>query len=239
MQLYHDLCAFARNETRGWRISEIAWLVFCLASILSLSIYWHDSALGIIAGVTGVLYTVLAGKGKISCYLFGLVNAPIYAWLSWQQKYYGDMALNIYYFVMMVPGMICWTKNQEADRGNGIVKTRLSASSRVVLIVILASASAILWWILHSLGGNRPLCDSLTNMLSIAAMILTVKRCIEQWWMWIAVDAIEVFMWWKVGSEASGGISILLMWLLFLLNGFFLYAIWIRDMRNGAKRTVS
>lgn len=232
MSNINSVCAFARNEIRGWRVSEVIWLVFCLASVISLSIYWHDSLFGIAAAVTGVLYTVIAGKGKISCYLFGLINAPMYAWLAWQQKYYGDMALNIYYFIMMIPGIICWTKNQAEDQSQGIVKTKLQPLQRIILLGILVASSALLWWILHVFGGNRPLCDSLTNVLSIAAMILTVKRCIEQWWMWIAVDAIEVFMWWKVGAEASGGISMLLMWILFLMNGIYLYALWIRDMKQ-------
>ena len=81
---------------------------------------------------------------------------------------------------------------------------------------------------IDALGGERALCDSLTNVLSVAAMALTVKRCIEQWVLWIAVDAIEVFMWWSVHSADGTGISILLMWLLFLANGIYLLRLWMK-----------
>ena len=83
--LLGNLLAFVRGELSGWRAGEVVWLAFCQSAIVALSLYWRDSVLGIVAAVTGMLYTVLAGKGKVSCYLFGLVNAPLYAWLSWRQ----------------------------------------------------------------------------------------------------------------------------------------------------------
>ena len=49
------------EQVRGWRASEIAWLVFSVSSIVALSLYWNDTAIGMIAAVTGMLYTVLAG----------------------------------------------------------------------------------------------------------------------------------------------------------------------------------
>ena len=61
------------RQFKGWRLPEVAWLIFSIASITALSIYWGDTTIGIIAAVTGMAYTVLAGKGKVSCFLFGIV----------------------------------------------------------------------------------------------------------------------------------------------------------------------
>ncbi len=219
----------------GWKPGEIAWLVFCVAAMLGLSFYWHDSALSTIAGVTGVLYTVVAGKGKVSCYYFGLVQTPIYAWLAWQNRYYGDALLNIYYFVMMFPGIWYWKRNLRSDTDRGIVKTRLPTGSRLRWAAVLAVCSAAGYLALRAYGGNRPLHDSLTNVLSVAAMILTVRRCIEQWYLWIVVNAVEVYMWWSVFRADGNDLSILVMWLLFLVNGMVLYLAWRRDMTDAAR----
>jgi nicotinamide mononucleotide transporter len=75
----------------------------------------------------------------------------------------------------------------------------------------------------------------MTNVLSIAAMILTVKRAIEEWVLWIAVNAIEVFMWYRAWCSGSGNISILLMWMLFLVNGIYLLTLWLRIERRNLK----
>lgn len=207
----------------------VLWSIFCLTTIAVVSLTWWDpaavtlSALNLVAAVTGMAYTLLAGRGRILCYAFGLINAPLYVYLSYRYRYYGDMALNAYYFVMMIPGLYCWRRHQAEDPAEGVIRTRLSARERVVYLAAGAAATAALWAALKWWGGNRPLCDALTNVLSVAAMVLTVKRCREQWLLWIVVDAIEVFMWWKVGETSM---ALLAMWLLFLLNGLFFFWSW-------------
>ena len=208
------------------------WATASVLAIAGISFAWWDandvvhSALGLVAAVTGMMYTMLAGRGWIACYAFGLVNAPLYAYLSWRWGYYGDMALNLYYCVMMVPGIVCWRRNRRQDGTGEIVRTRLGGRERLAWILTMAAASALLWLLLKAVGGSRPLCDALTNVLSVAAMVLTVRRCLEQWVMWIAVDAIELFMWWQTGTTS---LAIFAMWALFLVDGLYLFHLWLKD----------
>lgn len=222
-----------REQFRGWRATELAWLAFSISAIVSLSFYWRDSGWGVTAAVTGMLYTVLAGKGKLACFAFGMVNTPIYAAIAFKAGYYGDLALNIYYFAMMIPGMLAWKRHQAQSSAAGITRTRLSPRSRMLLTCACTAGTAALWAILLLLGGERPLCDAVTNVLSIAAMILTVRRAIEEWILWIAVDAVEMFMWWRSWCAGEGSVSVLLMWLLFLANGIYLLSLWIRVGEAG------
>ena len=224
---------------------KIRWFpVWAAASVLAIAAVsltgWDandvlHSALALIAAVTGTMYTMLAGRGWIACYAFGLVNAPLYAYLSWRWGFYGDMALNLYYFAMMFPGIVCWRKHRDEDDEGEIVRTRLNGRERWVWTAAMAAAALLLWWLLRTVGGNRPLCDSLTNVLSVAAMILTVRRCVEQWVMWLAVDAIEVFMWWQTGATSW---PILAMWLIFLIDGTYSFALWISAMRKVPTRGI-
>ena len=213
------------------------WMTVSLLAIIGISLTWWDagdilhSSLALVAATTGMAYTMLAGRGKIACYAFGFVNAPIYAYLSWRWGYYGDMALNLYYFAMMVPGLVCWRRNQLSEGNGEIVRTRLSGRERWVWAAAMAVTAAGLYLVLRTIGGNRPLCDSLTNVLSVAAMVLTVKRCIEQWVMWIAVDAIEIVMWCHTGDASM---AILAMWTLFLVDGCYLFWLWCGRSEKGA-----
>ena len=207
------------------------WAWFSVIVIVAVSLTWWDpsdvlhSVLGLVAAVTGVMYTLLAGRGRISCYAYGLVNAPLYAYLSWRWGYYGDMALNLYYLVMMVPGLVCWRRNMDTEDKGCIVRTRLGGNERLVWGAAILTGVAALWAILRLVGGNRPLCDAFTNVFSIAAIILTVRRCIEQWVLWLAVDAIEMFMWWHTGADSM---AILAMWTLFFADGCYCFGLWLR-----------
>lgn len=212
------------------------WMTVSVVAIAGVSLACWDvndvfhSSLALVAAVTGMIYTMLAGRGLIICYWFGFINAPLYAYLSYRWGYYGDMALNIYYFVMMIPGLVCWHRNLKANACGEIIKTRLSLRELIVWSILIVISTIVLFIILRSVGGSRPFCDALTNILSIAAIILTVKRCIEQWVMWITVDLIECFMWLNAGGASM---AILAMWLLFLVDGIYLFALWISDLRKS------
>lgn len=223
------------EQFRGWRMTEIAYLAFSVSSIVALSVHWGDSPLGITAAATGMLYTILAGKGKSACFIFGLANTPLYAYIAFKAGYYGDFALNVYYFAMMIPGFIAWQRNRSEDPDAGIIRTRLSFKGRMKLTAACLAAIPALWTVLHLLHGSRPLCDSITNVLSVAAMLLTVRRAIEEWMLWIVVDAIEVFMWYRTWCEGQGSVSLLLMWLLFLANGIYLLSLWMKVEAKNSK----
>lgn len=224
------------EQFKGWRIQEAVWFVFSVSTITALSLWWGDDTLGISAAVTGMAYTILAGKGKIACFLFGMINTPIYACMAFNAGYYGDFALNAYYFLMMFPGLYVWLRNHSSDPEEGIRRTRLSPKSRAILSALIVAFILPAWFILDRIGGSNPLCDAATNVLSIAAMILTIRRAIEEWVLWIAVNAIEIIMWYKAWMNGCGSISILLMWMLFLANGIYLLCLWMRiERKNAAK----
>lgn len=227
------------EQFRGWRTSEVLWLVFCLSSISALSVHAKDTAVGLTAAVTGMLYTVLAGKGKCACFLFGLINTPLYAALAFSAGYYGDFALNLYYFALMIPALRAWLRHASPDSEVSTRRTRLSSGGRLRLGILCLAGTLALWAVLQVIGGARPLCDALTNVLSVAAMILTVRRAIEEWVLWIIVDAVEIFMWWKSWLAGDGNLSILLMWILFLANGFYLLSLWMRLEKKQSRAAAS
>ena len=144
------------EQFRGWRATEIAWLAFSVSSILALSVHWGDTALGMTAAVTGMMYTILAGKGKLACFVFGLVNAPLYAYMAFEAGYYGDFSMNIYYFAMMVPGLLAWKRNRADDPETGIIRTRLSSKARVRLTIACLGGIAALWVRLPSSIRQQP-----------------------------------------------------------------------------------
>ena len=77
-------------------------------------------------------------------------------------------------------------------------------------------------FILHLLGGKLVLLDASTTVLSIVAMILMAARLKEQWYLWIVVNIISIYMW--VQAFVLGnpdGIATLLMWSVFLLNAVY------------------
>ena len=88
---------FIKNEIEGWKKLEITWLLIACAAIVGLSIYWDDTVMGIVSSTTGVICVVCTGKGKLSAYIFGLVNTVLYAIISYKAALYGETMLTALY----------------------------------------------------------------------------------------------------------------------------------------------
>ena len=230
MRIYtvDTLKRFISGELFGWSKSEAAWFAFCLASTLVISFWMKDSVAGTVASLTGTCYTLIAGKGKVSCYFFGIINTLLYALISYQNRLFGEVMLNIlWYFPMMFAGFFMWKKH--LGNSNTINKTSLSVKGRILCYLLSCAAIAIYAFILKKMGDSQPVADSITTILSVTAMVLTVKRCSDQWVMWTVVNAVSVYMWFVAYRSGEGSVAVLLMWILALVNGIIFYIKWKKE----------
>ena len=86
---------FIKLELKGWKKSEIIGLSLVFLIILINSLILNDSKIAIIYAICGVLYTIIAGKGKLSCYFFGICSTLCYSYLSYKNGLYGKLTLNM------------------------------------------------------------------------------------------------------------------------------------------------
>ncbi len=227
---------FLKNEITGWSLPEVIWLVFVCVVICGLSVYWKDTVWGIISAVTGVLYTLLAGKGKLSAYVFGLVNCVLYALISFEAKLYGETILNgLYYVPMMFVGFFSWKNNMDIETG-AVKKRRMSGGGRMWLAASILVFTAAFGFLLKLMGDALPYVDSFTTVSSVIAMIVSIKRYAEQWWIWLAVNAFSVYMWWVNFASGNENIATLIMWAVYLINGIIILIKWEADLKREKRR---
>ena len=228
----NKLKQFLKDETAGWKKSEILWLVFANAVLLSTALYHGDSAVDIAASLTGVSCVILCGKGKMSTYVFGTVNTLLYAAAAWQAKYYGDVMLNLlYYFPTNILGWFVWKKNIDTQTQE-VTKKRMTVRQDIIVTAICAAGILAYSFVLRLLGGNLPLIDSMSTVLSVAAQILMIKRFTEQWVIWILVDAVSVIMWAVDFVNGTQSLAVLLMWIIYLANAIIMFVKWYKDSKK-------
>lgn len=216
---------------KGWNKFEITLLFIATIIICSLSIYWGDTWLGVITSVTGVICVILTAKGKLSCYIYGLINIIGYVIISYNQKFYGEVMLNaLYYLPMQFIGFYMWKKNISEESLE--VKARRLNRKNAIFTFTMSTLGVIGYgFILKGLGGNLPFIDSITTVLSVTAMYLSVKRYMEQWIMWIVIDVVSVIMWGIAMKNGSTDIATLLMWTTYLINAIYGYVKWNKDSK--------
>lgn len=222
---------FIKKELSGWGKIERVVFPLEILLIIILSVLIGDSKIALVSAVCGISYSILAGKGKISCYIFGLSGTLCYAYLALKNNLFGNLALYaLYYFPMQIVGIFKWKKHLKKD-SQEIVKTKLTNKERIFYTLISIVCSVILSVILLFLHDQSPIMDSVTAVLSVVGLILTVKRCIEQWYVWFIVNGLSTIMWINAYLHGSNCFATILMWATyFVLSIYFLIA-WKKELK--------
>lgn len=223
------ITGYVKKELQGWKIYEIVGLFGMLIFIFVNAILVKDNPIAVCSAVCGILYTIIAGKGKISCYLFGLMGSWCYVTLSFQNALWGNMFLYLcYYIPMQVVGIFKWKKHLN-NTSKEILKTKLSMPDRLklCLIGIIGGISTVL--ILGYFNDKNPIIDGITTFLSILGMYLTVKRCIEQWVIWMVVNGLSFVMWANLVIHGTKTYSTVIMWGVYFVLAIYFYIVWKKE----------
>lgn len=222
-----------KNYFKDWNLFEKIWLLTFTIINVYLFFAWQDSWIGLIASLTGMLCVVLTAKARISSFYWGLINILTYSYVAYRSAYYGDVMLNMLYFLPMTfVGIYFWKRNLKNKGVGEIVVKSLNWKNRFIWfggsIVILI----IYGLILTIIKGTLPFIDSATTIFSIIATIMLNKRLTEQWFYWIMVDVLSIVMWAYIFVKSGGDISILVMWSAFLVNALYGYYNWRKMEKN-------
>lgn len=219
-----------------WTKFEKGLMIVATALMIVLSFIWKDTPIGTLSAVTGVISVVLCAKGRVSNYVFGMVYVTAYAYVAFQNKLYGEVMMNLLYYVPMnVIGFITWTKlakkkaesAQTGDVSKDVETRHMSSKQRWLTFVIAVVVILAYWQLLKFMGGNLALIDSCSTIVSIIAMYLQVMRYTESWIMWIFTNLISIVLWLTAMlTQDSNNITMLLMWSAYLVNSTYGYINW-------------
>lgn len=226
-----NILEFAKGELQGW--GKYERIIFPLEIILItlIAIYMKDKTAALISAICGICATITAGKGKISCYMFGIISNICYAYISFKTQLWGHLCLNIlYYFPMQFVGISKWKKHMKQDKQE-IYKTKLSDKERIIYSVLGLISIIILYFILQKFGDSNSIMDSMTTVLSVIAFILTVKRCIEQWYLWSIVNISSVIIWIYAYLNGSQCFATILMWSTYFVLGLYFLHNWQKEIK--------
>lgn len=212
-----------------YSLFDKVFMVSMLLLQIIVFLFSPDTALNIIAGISGVISVVLCAKGKISFYFIGFVQTISYLILAWQNKFYGEVLENIFYLVTMVWGIFIWKNNmQKNEDGASLVKAKkFTVVQWVISIVTTGVTTVIMGFLLDMIGSQQAYTDAATNVLAIFAQILMIKRYREQWIWWLIIDLLCLKMWF-----VAGNMSMVTMYIAWTINCIYGWVNWTKLNRK-------
>lgn len=223
---------FIKAELSGWSKLEKIAIPLLIFIIVSSSVYAHDARLVTIQAVFGLMATTVSGKGKISCYFFGIVSVILYSFISWRNTLYGSFLLHVgYYLPMQFWGLYEWSKHLKSD-SKEIYKRKLSNKARFIIGIIAIAVSIAVGMMLKHSNDQFPFIDSFVLIFAVVALSLAVKRYFEQWICWTVANALSVIMWFNIFQERGGVLAILIVWFTYFWLGIYFLFQWKKEIES-------
>lgn len=206
---------------KGYSLFDKLFMISMLLLQIIVFIIVPDSWISIVAGIAGVISTVLCAKGKISFYFIGFVQTFSYMYLAYVNYFYGEVLENIFYFVTMIWGIIVWKKNivENDDGSQNVEALKFTPLQWIISTILTVIATIAMGYWLTTIGSHQAYTDAATNILAIFGQILMVKRYREQWIWWLIIDVLCIKMWFVAGNWSM--VAMYVAWTINCIYGWY------------------
>ncbi len=156
----------------------------------------------IVAVAAAILYLLLAIRQNIWCWLFAGVSTSIYIVLFIDARLYMEAVLNGFYLAMAGYGWYSWTTGRaEGAELPVVVWPPATHAAAITGIAALSVANGCL--LTRYTDAAFPYVDSATTWFAIWATFLVARKVLENWWYWLVIDVVSVFIYWTRGLELT------------------------------------
>lgn len=147
----------------------------------------------------GLASVYFASKANILTWGTGIINEVFLFILFFQIQLYADMFLQVYFFIVTLYGWRQWMIKTRATK-----ISKINSRARLFLLASIIIGTFTMGFIIKNIHlylsqyfkiqAAYPFTDSFVMVLSIIATILLAKKKIENWFLWICIDIVCVFL---------------------------------------------
>lgn len=179
---------------------------FSIKNIFFNILGYDLSYLEFFAVVAGLLAVWLSAKAHVWSWPLGIINVSLAFFVYYQNYFYPDMFLQIFFLVTNITGWWRWThpKPFEEDRKKEL-RVSFMGFRKFLILCAISTAGTIL---LGSLASNLhlwfpivfpepsayPYADSFIMVMSITTTFYMIEKKIESWIIWIIVDVLATWL---------------------------------------------
>jgi nicotinamide mononucleotide transporter len=161
-----------------------------------MTLDWLD----IFTTILGLIYIWLEYRAHIFLWVIGIIMPALDIILYWQHGLYGDAGMACYYTLAAFYGLCVWKFKKTRKKKESLPIIFMPRNQYLpALLFFLISWGAIYYVLVTWTNSTVPLLDSFTNAVSFVALWALARKYVEQWILWIIVDAVCTFLYIQKG----------------------------------------
>ncbi len=214
------------------------WLGSILTIALSSILLSDVAILNLIASLIGVTALIFLAKGFVFGQILMVAFCLMYGTISYTFSYYGEMVTTL---CMTMPiaiiAIITWTKNPYADT-KVVTVSEMTKRKWVVVFLLTTLVTFIFYFILKALNTANLYVSTLSIATSFSAILLTTFRSEYYAVAYSLNDLVLVTLWGYASIVNPEYISVVICFLVFLLNDIYAYYNWGKIRRKQAEAII-
>ena len=189
----------------------------------------------LISSILGLACVFLAGRNSKYNFWVGYLYTAALFFLFWNRSLYASLLLQPVSLAINILGHYRWTHpradEQSAKDSKSLKVSRLSVPAALICVVGTFLVAGLWGWTLDQLfpSDPHPYLDSVVTALILLAQLLSSLKKWECWIVWLLVNVTQIILHISVGN-----VFMPIVCGLYLVNGLWSLATWIKLYRHGA-----
>ena len=182
-----------KNYFKDWNLYEKLYLSLGIITTVLVTIISKSSIISMLYVITYITNALLSSKGKPECYIFGFTGIIFYGYLSFEQKYYGELLIILFMSIpVMIMGVISWLRNRDDE--TIIINT---LSKKEILLALLSQVIMFFgyYYILKLFNTNMLIVSSLSIIMSLLALYFGARRSEICYYFYLLNDIVGITLW--------------------------------------------
>lgn len=155
-------------------------------------------------------------------YIIAIVTTALYCVTFFQADLIASMILQVYLIPTVIFGYFRWKSDKNPKP---VQKFRFKLLPVYILVVAAFYGGAV--WVTNAFGGSMAPLDSAILIGTVLAQFLLDNKVLGNWWVWIVVDIISIYVYFSQGLYFAG-----VQYVFFLIGAFYGYYEWKRSYNN-------
>ncbi|MFC0445609.1 nicotinamide riboside transporter PnuC [Pseudidiomarina halophila] len=158
-----------------------------------------------LAVVLAIAYLVLAAHQSLWCWLAAGISCVIYTQLMFNAQLYMESLLQLIYITLAIYGWWQWRYGKGQDDAAEVRDYSWQWHLQWLLLLTVV-AVAIAWLLQTYTDADAVWLDTFTTVFSLFATWLLTRKQFANWWYWLVIDAIYVYLYSSKGFVVTGAL---------------------------------
>lgn len=229
------------NLSRSIRnLTKFEWILWGVSSLMITASFLLGENLQVVtlaASLVGVTALIFVAKGDAIGQILTVVFSVLYAVISFDLRYYGEM---ITYLGMTAPmavlSAVSWLKHPYEAGKNEVHIVRLSIRQIIKMIVYSAAATILFYFVLRYFNNASLGISTISITTSFIASYLTFCRSSAYALGYAANDIVLIVLWILAAAENMSFLPMVICFCMFLANDLYGFYNWKRIQKKQSKK---